>query len=759
MRCAIGSSTLTLHQLLPNLQQLLWISDSHKSLGIEEAIHPYSAEEDPPEHPPPSPPQKTPGGWKSVKYILAHESFEKSASTSSIANLTVYLRTKYNMDAGAFVSDAYLGRFHTLLLGSMVSFLGMGTMNLTAGVTEEQVASGPAALPLGQINLIPQLKKEEHNSKASSIGGTSHSSLLSCCWSKHRASLDCEHTFYDPPSNKAGPWTSSLLVPIGLSTLIRQLSVLTQVNWTLMVRPRMVGAYVVWIEQVEELKCLLAIFPVWISGVTCFVVMDQHNTFGILQAIQTNRSIGRFEIPLDWLRLQQRIAIGILMPILCMLLAGIGEGRRRHSALRDGSFTLPTSVAILLPQFILSGLTEAFAAVAVMEYFTTQMPDSMRTVAGAIFHLSLSITSYLSSLLVNVIHANYWEPWLVPMGMGTMTLTAGVTEVRPFPCNGQRNCPQPYAWQLVLLYGVLGLLAIGAGGIRTCSIAFGADQFDPTTEKGRAQLQSFFDWWYFSFILALVVASVLWSTFRPMSAGLLDMVKVVAAPGSKLDCENTFYDPPSNKAGPWTSKLARTNRFKHLDKATLSVDPSELDTHGVTCFVVMDQHNTFGILQAIQTNRSIGRFEGLRLTLQQRIAIGILVPILCMLSAGIGDGRRRHSALRDGSFTLPVSVAILLPQGSLPPQSIHHKLSKLLTCDVIHAITGSRGWSPCHYVFGSTVCKKRREVQLKNSMPNPEKQSNCELKDEAKTLEIITIGNDNIECQPISRFCHQRHGT
>ena len=90
--------------------------------------------------------------------------------------------------------------------------------------------------------------------------------------------------------------------------------------------------------------------------------------------------------------------------------------------------------------------------------------------------------------------------------MGTMTLTAGVTEVRPFPCNGQRNCPQPYASQLVLLYGGLGLLAIGAGGIRTCSIAFGADQFDPTTEKGRAQLQSFFDWWYFSFILALVVA-------------------------------------------------------------------------------------------------------------------------------------------------------------------------------------------------------------------------------------------------------------
>lgn len=64
-------------------------------------------------------------------------------------------------------------------------------------------------------------------------------------------------------------------------------------------------------EQVEELKCLLAIFPVWISGVTCFVVMDQHNTFGILQAIQTNRSIGRFEVPPDWLGMASMISLSI----------------------------------------------------------------------------------------------------------------------------------------------------------------------------------------------------------------------------------------------------------------------------------------------------------------------------------------------------------------------------------------------------------------------------------------------------------------
>lgn len=59
---------------------------------------------------------------------------------------------------------------------------------------------------------------------------------------------------------------------------------------------------------------------------------------------------------------------------------------------------------MLLPQFILSGLIEAFAAVAMMEFYTTQMPESMRTVAGAVFFLSLSISSYVGSLLINIIH-------------------------------------------------------------------------------------------------------------------------------------------------------------------------------------------------------------------------------------------------------------------------------------------------------------------------------------------------------------------
>lgn len=62
---------------------------------------------------------------------------------SLVSNITVYLRTEYNMGgillinvvniwsgssnvaslAGAYISDAYLGRFRTLLFGSLASLL------------------------------------------------------------------------------------------------------------------------------------------------------------------------------------------------------------------------------------------------------------------------------------------------------------------------------------------------------------------------------------------------------------------------------------------------------------------------------------------------------------------------------------------------------------------------------------------------------------------------------------------------------------
>ncbi|MBA0581494.1 hypothetical protein Gorai_023671 [Gossypium raimondii] len=192
------------------------------------------------------------------------------------------------------------------------------------------------------------------------------------------------------------------------------------------------------IQQVENLKLLLGMMPVCLAGIGCFMTMDQQTTIGILQAIQSNNVLrSGFKIPPGWMGLSpmialsiwistyeilwvlqtkrltgkakrltmtQRINIGLISAMACSIVASFIEKKRRTAALKHGSFKSPMSILMLLPQFALSGLVEAFAAVAIMEYLTTQLPESMRTVAGAIFFISLSMASYLNSMLVNIVH-------------------------------------------------------------------------------------------------------------------------------------------------------------------------------------------------------------------------------------------------------------------------------------------------------------------------------------------------------------------
>lgn len=347
-----------------------------------------------------------------------------------------------------------------------------------------------------------------------------------------------------------------------------------------------------------------------------------------------------------------------------------------------------------------------------------------------------------------------------------MTLTAAIHQLRPPTCNnGESNCPHPQSWQLAFLFMALGLLSLGAGGIRPCNIAFGADQFDTKTEKGRAQLESFFNWWYFSFTIALIVAltgvvyiqtNVSWvlgfavptaclgvsiaifllgcHTYvykDPQGSIFSDMAKVITAACRKhrLTTVGSFYDPPVTGLGSSpTTKLAHTDRFRFLDKAAIIAEPSELDNlgrsnngwklcslqqveqlkclvavapvwvSGIGCFITMDQQNTFGVLQIMQMNRSIGSHFKIppgwmnltsmialstwiitceqvyipqarkltikykRLTMQQRISTGIFMSILCMVVAGVIEKKRRDSATKHGLFTSPISFTFLLPQ-------------------------------------------------------------------------------------------------
>ncbi|CAD5332940.1 unnamed protein product [Arabidopsis thaliana] len=322
--------------------------------------------------------KKEKGGWRAIKYIIANESFEKLASMSLIGNLSVYLMTKYNL-GGVFLVNV----INICVFADIVKVV-------TAACKKRKVKPG------SDITFY--------------IGPSNDGSPTTLVRDKHRL------RFFDKASIVTNP---NELNEDGNA----------KYKWRLCS-----------VQQVKNLKCVTAILPVWVTGIACFILTDQQNIYGILQAMQMDKTFGphNFQVPAGWmnlvsmitlaiwislyecviipivkqitgrkkrLTLKHRIEIGIVMGIICMIVAGFQEKKRRASALKNGSFVSPVSIVMLLPQFALAGLTEAFSSVALMEFLTVRMPEHMRAVAGAIFFLSSSIASYICTLLINVIDA------------------------------------------------------------------------------------------------------------------------------------------------------------------------------------------------------------------------------------------------------------------------------------------------------------------------------------------------------------------
>ncbi|XP_038875640.1 protein NRT1/ PTR FAMILY 7.3-like isoform X3 [Benincasa hispida] len=194
------------------------------------------------------------------------------------------------------------------------------------------------------------------------------------------------------------------------------------------------------VTQVEEVKCILRLLPVWLCTIFSSVVFIQMlslfveqgaamdtivvSNFHIPPASMTAFDIvsttmfimlyDRLIVPL-YIRIAkrkpkppnelQRIGIGLAIAIVALVIAGFVEQKRLKHASVSGKETSSLSIFWQTPQYVLVGVSEAFVYVAQMDFFTSQIPEGLKSLGMGLSMSSSAMGSYLASLILTTVMA------------------------------------------------------------------------------------------------------------------------------------------------------------------------------------------------------------------------------------------------------------------------------------------------------------------------------------------------------------------
>jgi peptide/histidine transporter 3/4 len=192
--------------------------------------------------------------------------------------------------------------------------------------------------------------------------------------------------------------------------------------------------------QVEELKSIIRLLPVWASGIIFATVYSQMNTMFVLQGNTLDQHMGpHFEIPsaslslfdtlsvIFWVPVYdrviipyarkftgnergftqlQRMGIGLVISIIAMVTAGLLEVVRLNFVRSHNYYDLkyiPMSIFWQVPQYFLIGCAEVFTFIGQLEFFYDQAPDAMRSMCSALSLTTVALGNYSSTLLVTIV--------------------------------------------------------------------------------------------------------------------------------------------------------------------------------------------------------------------------------------------------------------------------------------------------------------------------------------------------------------------
>ncbi|KAE9597705.1 hypothetical protein Lal_00041505 [Lupinus albus] len=211
--------------------------------------------------------------------------------------------------------------------------------------------------------------------------------------------------------------------------------------------------YLSTLTDVEEVKLVIRMLPIWATTIMFWSVYAQMTTFSVSQATTMNRHIGKsFQIPAASLTVffvgsilltvpiydrvivpitrkvlknpqgltpLQRIGLGLVFSIFAMVAAALTEIKRlnvakSHGLTHDPNAKIPMSVFWLIPQFFFVGSGEAFIYIGQLDFFLRECPKGMKTMSTGLFLSTLSLGFFISSMLVTIVNKvnGHNKPWI-----------------------------------------------------------------------------------------------------------------------------------------------------------------------------------------------------------------------------------------------------------------------------------------------------------------------------------------------------------
>ncbi|PQM37633.1 protein NRT1/ PTR FAMILY 4.6 [Prunus yedoensis var. nudiflora] len=195
------------------------------------------------------------------------------------------------------------------------------------------------------------------------------------------------------------------------------------------------------LQQVEEVKIVLKILPIFACTIMLNCCLAQLSTFSVQQAATMDTKLGSLKVPPASLPIfpvvfimilapvydffiipfarkstksemgithLQRIGIGLALSIIAMAIAALVEIKRKrvasNSGLLDSKEPLPLTFFWIALQYLFLGSADLFTLAGLLEFFFTEAPTSMRSLATSLTWASLAMGYYLSSVIVSVVN-------------------------------------------------------------------------------------------------------------------------------------------------------------------------------------------------------------------------------------------------------------------------------------------------------------------------------------------------------------------